>query len=148
MINYTEKGLELHEAVAAAGLSLYELDGVWVTDHDPVEVQAFIDAYQPDPLAWLPAINAKCEELMSLVKQGYPDSEVESWSKQETEARAGGGPLTDALAQARGIPAALLREKIIQKSDAFAVYSGQIIGMRQALEDRVLAGEIGVVWPE
>lgn len=146
MINYTEKGTGLHTAIVEAGLDLWEHDGVWVTSHDPEVVQAFVDAYQPDPLEWLPAINAKCEELMAMVKQGYPDSEVESWSKQENEARAGGGPLTDALAQTRGIPASLLRERIIAKADAFAVYSGQIIGQRQALEDRILAGEIGVVW--
>ena len=48
MIAYIEKGYGLHEAIAAAGLRLTEVDGVWEAD-DEKAVQAIIDTYA-DPL--------------------------------------------------------------------------------------------------
>ena len=48
MIAYSEKGYGLHEAIAAAGLRLSQVDGVWEAN-DEKAVQAIIDAYA-DPL--------------------------------------------------------------------------------------------------
>jgi antitoxin component HigA of HigAB toxin-antitoxin module len=100
----------------------------------------------PKPIAMirdylLGLINATCEAEMAAVKSGYPESEVLSWAKQETEARAyqadadASTPLIDSLAAARGLTKAELVSRIIAKADAFAVVSGAIIGKRQALED-------------
>lgn len=52
MINYTEKGQGLHAAIRAAGHSLREENGVWISSDDAT-VQALIDGYDP-----LPAIKA------------------------------------------------------------------------------------------
>ena len=46
MINYTEKGIGLHEEIARQGYKLFQLDGVWVAD-DEVAVQEIIDSYEP-----------------------------------------------------------------------------------------------------
>lgn len=46
MINYTEKGAGLHDAITAAGHVLREENGVWVSSDDAA-VQAIIDAYDP-----------------------------------------------------------------------------------------------------
>ncbi len=148
MINYTEKGAGLHEALSEAGLSIYELDGVWHSDSDHDAVNAFIASYVPSKSALLADINKKCEDLIQQLGGSYPMSEILSWDKQEAEARSGGGPLTDALAAARGIPAELLREKIIQKADAYAAACGAVIGIRQRLEDEILAGGTNIEWPE
>jgi hypothetical protein len=48
MINYTEKGSGLHQAIRKAGYSLREENGVFVSDNDEA-VQAIIDAYDPIP---------------------------------------------------------------------------------------------------
>lgn len=48
MINYIEKGPGLHEAIAAAGYSLYELNGSWVCSNEAA-VQKIIDEYDPRP---------------------------------------------------------------------------------------------------
>jgi hypothetical protein len=45
-LNYTEKGQGLHAAIHAAGLSLAQVDGVWVADNEAA-VQAIIDSYDP-----------------------------------------------------------------------------------------------------
>ena len=96
-------------------------------------------------LLWL---HQECDRRLAALKAGYPESEVLSWDKQEAEARAGGGPLVSALAAARGIDEQELIRRIMVKAEAFAVLSGTIIGQRQALEDQVRAGELGVVWPD
>ncbi|WP_337639617.1 hypothetical protein [Bilophila wadsworthia] len=73
----------------------------------------------------------------------YPDREIRTFDKQESEARAyaadatASTPLLSALAQARGIPLSELVERVLAKADAFAVASGSIIGQRQTLEDRL-----------
>ncbi|WP_052081017.1 hypothetical protein [Pseudomonas sp. ML96] len=95
----------------------------------------------------LDKLRDECDRRLAALKRDYPDSEVLSWDKQEAEARAGGGPLVAALAVARGIDEAELIRRILQKAEAFAVLSGTIIGQRQALEDRVRAGEVEVAWP-
>ena len=51
-------------------------------------------------------------------------------------------------AAARGIDEQELIRRILAKAEAFAALSGTIIGQRQALEDQVRAGELGVVWPD
>jgi hypothetical protein len=148
MINYIEKGIGMHEALSMAGMHIYELDGEWASKAPHEDVNAFIGAYQQDPREALTAINQRFVELMASVREGVPDDEVLSWSKQEAEARAGGGPLTIALSSLRGVPLEFLLSKIIEKADTYATYSGQVIGMRQALEDRVDSGELDVTWGE
>ena len=88
----------------------------------------------------LSEINTACEATLAAVKAGYPDSEVLSWSVQETEARAYALddtkpiPFLTALADARGVTVANLVALIIAKADAFAGISGSLIGKRQKLE--------------
>lgn len=88
-------------------------------------------------------ILADCEHAIAAIRAGYPESEVLSWAKQETEARAlvadagAATPLLDALALARGIDKAELAARVIAKADAFAAISGALIGKRQRLEDEL-----------
>lgn len=122
----------------------------------------FINPQNPDYLAWLAAgntltplpasyriakkkaaISGAAEMEISAIKSGYPESEVLSWSKQETEARAylannaAAVPLLDAMSGARAMSKAELAARIVAKSDAFAVLSGAVIGKRQKLEDQI-----------
>lgn len=89
--------------------------------------------------------NSLCEQRLAAVKASYSDSEVMSWDKQESEARAWLGnsaavtPLIDALSSTRGVAKAELVSRIIAKADAFAAYSGLCIGNRQRLEDELSA---------
>lgn len=107
----------------------------------------------------LAAINRRCALELAAVRVGYPDDEVQSWAKQEAEARA---YLADALSPtlflgalcgARGVPLPLLAAKVIEKADLFAAASGRAIGTRQACEDAIGAAEtpdaaLAVLWPE
>lgn len=60
MIQYTEKGVGLHQAIRAAGHWLREENGQWVSSNDAA-VQAIIDGY--DPAA--PARAAKWLEIQA-----------------------------------------------------------------------------------
>jgi hypothetical protein len=95
--------------------------------------------------AKLSEINAAADRAIATLTATYPDREISTFDKQESEARAyaadptASTPLLSALAQARGISLPDLVERVLAKADAFAVASGSIIGQRQALEDRLNA---------
>lgn len=87
-------------------------------------------------------INAGYERAAAAVKAGVPGTEISSWTKQETEARAyladstATTPLIDALATSRGYDKEALVLKIIEKADAYAATIGNLTGLRQKYEDQ------------
>lgn len=93
----------------------------------------------------LTRINAGYQAVISALTADYPDREIESWAKQETEARAyvldnqTPTPWIDAAAIAREIPKVDLIARIIAKADAFAPVHGHYTGVRQLLEDEINA---------
>ena len=93
--------------------------------------------------AKLSEINAAADRAIATLTATYPDREISTFDKQESEARAyaadptASTPLLSALAEARGISLPDLVERVLAKADAFIVASGSIIGQRQALKDRL-----------
>lgn len=87
----------------------------------------------------------KADNLKSGLLVGYPQTEIESFYRQEKEALAwtadknADTPMLKQIARVRGIPFEILVEKVIEKASQFAVAIGVIIGQRQAFEDRLLA---------
>lgn len=92
-------------------------------------------------------INAACERALAALSQAYPAGEVQSWSQQVKEAEALAAdpatpvPLLDAIAAARGLTAAELGARVLQKTAAYATLSGELIGRRQAAEDALATAE-------
>jgi hypothetical protein len=90
-------------------------------------------------------VAAKCATTLAPIKDGYPEGEQQTWTKQEDEARAykadpnSSTPLLAALAIARGVTIADLSGRVIAKADTFAAVSGALIGKRQRLEDEAMA---------
>lgn len=88
-------------------------------------------------------LNKACDYALESIKSGYPRSEIDSWPKQEIEARNYiGDPSYDpqllkSMAGARAIDLEDLALKVIVKADMFAAIAGNIIGHRQKQEDRV-----------
>ena len=114
-----------------------------VTHTSDEEAQRLADA----KAAKLSEINTECQRVLESLTPTYPERELTTFDKQESEARAyladatASTPLLSALAAARGIELADLVQRVIAKADAFAVASGSIIGQRQALEDRLDAAQ-------
>ncbi|STO64740.1 putative tail fiber assembly protein [Haemophilus parahaemolyticus] len=89
----------------------------------------------------------RADQLKNGLLVGYPQTEIESFYRQEKEALAKQAnpkaetPMLEQIARVRGVPLDLLIEKVIEKSAQFAVAIGIIIGQRQAFEDRLMAIE-------
>ena len=88
---------------------------------------------------------SKADEIKINLLVGYPQTEIESFYRQEKEALAWQAdnkvdtPMLKQIARVRGVPFEVLVEKVIEKASQFAVAIGVIIGQRQAFEDRLLA---------
>lgn len=89
----------------------------------------------------------RADQLKNGLLVGYPQTEIESFYRQEKEALAKQAnpkaetPMLEQIARVRGVPLDVLIEKVIEKSAQFAVAIGIIIGQRQAFEDRLMAIE-------
>ena len=89
----------------------------------------------------------RADQLKNGLLVGYPQTEIESFYRQEKEALAKQAnpkaetPMLEQIARVRGVPLDLLIEKVIEKSNQFAVAIGIIIGKRQQFEDRLVAIE-------
>ena len=91
----------------------------------------------------LSEINSKYSEATSSLVSTYPSTELLSFDKQEQEARAWlkdnniETPLIDALAEGRQIDKTDLVNRIINKSELFAIQTGYLTGQRQHYEDQL-----------
>ena len=107
------------------------------------EKQTALFAQQKESL--LNKLANKADQLKNSLLSGYPQTEIESFYRQEKEALAWQAdhststPMLSQIARVRGVPLEMLIEKVIEKSAQFAVAIGIIIGQRQAFEDRLLA---------
>lgn len=107
------------------------------------EKQTALFAQQKEGL--LNKLADKADKLKSGLLVGYPQTEIESFYRQEKEALAKQAnpkaetPMLEQIARARGVPLDVLIEKVIEKSNQFAVAIGIIIGKRQQFEDCLLA---------
>lgn len=119
------------------------------------EIQPYIDlwtaAAPPPPTdaeriaAAHARINVAYEIEVALLTADYPQTEIESWPKQETEARAwladnaASTPWLRGSAAERGINIPNLAALIIQKADELAPLQGAATGKRQRLRDQINA---------
>lgn len=92
-------------------------------------------------------INKEYEDAVRNLTIDTPDSEKQTWLKQESEARAylsgtmALTPLIDAMCETRGCTKEYMINKIIEKADAYAVAIGRLTGIRQAKEKLITQGE-------
>lgn len=107
------------------------------------EKQAALFADRKDKL--LDKLANKADEIKSSLLVGYPQTEIESFYRQEKEALAWqadkntDAPMLKQIARIRNIPFDVLVQKVLEKSGQFSLAIGVIIGQRQAFEDRLLA---------
>lgn len=135
MINYTEKGIGLHEAIQAAGHWLAQHDGVWVSDND-VAVQAIIDGYTMAQTA--DEIKARIDEyaasLRGKVTATVAPAEMASWTIKRAEAEAyqannaAATPFLSAESTARGVTVADLATRVLNNAAVLQSLEAQIAG--------------------
>lgn len=97
--------------------------------------------------AKLAEINAGCDAILKKAVSDYPETEQQTFYKQDAESAAylknpeTETPFLTTLATARGIDIETMVEKVRAKTDAFAQLSAFICGQRQAMEDTLDALE-------
>lgn len=118
--------------------SAHELkNGEWIIS--PEKMTALF-AQQKEAL--LNTLANKTDKLKSGLLVGYPQTEIDSFYRQEKEALAWQAdnttetPMLSQIAEIRGMPFEILVRKVLEKSNRFAIAVGAIIGQRQAFEDR------------
>lgn len=118
----------------------HEWDGkAWVIS--PAKISALFAEQKESLIAQLAN---KTDTLKEGLLVGYPQTEIDSFYRQEKEALAWQAdhnaetPMLKQIALLRGVPFEILVQKVIEKSEMFAMVIGAIIGQRQQLEDRIL----------
>lgn len=134
------------KAIIERGLqpSIYHVwsDKGWVLDEAQQAIQ-FKDAKAAK-------LNAATEKAQAIINEvagvnSLPDFEVQSWATQADEAQAWAKdnsahtPILSAIAQARGVPVDVLRQKALEKAQAYALLTATIAGQRQRFEDAIKA---------
>jgi len=120
---------------------LYSWQGTaWVID--PAKVAEQLESARTQTAA---RINQGYAAAINVIAKDYPETERDSWPKQEAEARAWvannttATPLLSAIAAARGTTLADICARVTANADAYAVYAGGVIGKRQARMLRLAA---------
>ena len=96
-------------------------------------------------IAALNRINSAYQAAIAAMTAGYPKDEIESWPKQEAEARAWmadpsvATPWMDGAATGRGISKPQLAARIVGSVNRFAAEHGELTGKRQKLRDQIAA---------
>lgn len=115
----------------------------WVIDP---EQQAVISAEKSAKLA---EINAKAQAFVNQLAHldETPEFERETWPIQREEAKAwqidphATTPTLALIAQVRGVPLDVLRQKAFEKAMAYQTVAAVVAGQRQAYEDRLNRAE-------
>lgn len=148
MINYIEKGYAMHEWLSSQGVNLVNRDGVFVSNAPDEQVNQLIAGYNPWPAekaVKFAEIDSDFESAVSSLTAGWPQHEIQTWSKQEAEARAftanpaSPTPMLATIASTRGLTVAELAQRVIRDADAFTNASAYYVGLRHKARQRVQA---------
>ncbi len=135
MINYTEKGFGLHQAIAAAGYTLAQHNGIWESNNDAA-VQPIIDGYTMTNVAndIKAQIDLHAAALRQKVTATVSPAEMASWPIKRAEAEAyqannaASTPFLSAESTARGITLAALAALILNNATTLQSMEAQIAG--------------------
>ncbi|HCU66156.1 MAG TPA: hypothetical protein DF774_10395 [Rheinheimera sp.] len=148
MIQYIEKGYGLHQMLAAQGIELRNVDGVWIANAPDDQVNQLIADYNPWPpekATKFAEIDQAFESAVSSLTAGWPQHEIQTWNKQEAEARAlvakpdAPTPMLSTIAATRGLTVPELAQRVIRDADAFTAASANFVGLRHKARQLVQA---------
>ena len=134
-----DNAINSHKYLTNNGYRLLELDNPYNEDGSFVKLTD--DMLKP---FMLETANSTYENTVVSLTAGVPASEVLTWTKQEQEARAYlvdnsvSTPLINGIIANRSkYTKDELVLKIIEKADAYAAAIGQLVGIRQDVEDNI-----------
>ena len=168
MINKTEKGSGLNEALTEAGIQLRKRAGEWVCikpvaygqvaiDARDAEIQAVIDAYDPTAYelsAALKRFSISAQKYVDVEskKDKYPEFEQQTWGMQREDVVAlqsnasASTPTLDMIATHRGRDREAHIAATTPKALGYVQLSLYAAGKRQAKEDEADAAALTGDW--
>lgn len=147
-IQYIEKGYSMHLWLANQGVHLMQRGTEWVTNIPAEQLNELIAGYNPWPAekaAKFAEIDADFESAISSLTAGWPQHEIQTWGKQEAEARAlvanplAPTPMLSMIASTRGLSVLELAQRVIRDADAFTTASAYYVGVRHKTRQLVQA---------
>lgn len=135
-LRYIEKGAGLHNAIAAAGHALAQVDGVWQCSNEAA-VQAIIDSYTLDKAKAekCGSVSAHAKALRDMVVAAISAGEMASWPIKASEAARFGAtgdasqcPMLSSEAASRGVTVAELVGKVNGNAARFIAAEAAIGG--------------------
>lgn len=145
MINYTEKGYGLHEAIKDAGHFLRQENGEWVSSNDTA-VQAIIDGFSISDAANFVSglIDDKAKSLRDKFSKKVSASEMAAWASKKLEAdkfqvskNNADAPTLVIEAGFRGVTVQNLVNKVISNFDTTSQRESRISGVAGKHKDAV-----------
>ena len=152
MINYQDKGIGLTVWLDQQGVILEQAFtdgvGVWQSNVPDDQINALIEQYNPwvyvkaDKLA---EIDEDFQKTIDGLTAGWPEGEIKTWAKQESEALAlqsnpsASTPFLTMIAAQRGITVADLASRVLRDSAAFSNASAYYVGLRHKARQLVQA---------
>ena len=112
------------------------------------ELENPVYSFEDKQLMKLNEINDEAEFVLAQLKASYPQSEIDTWTRQALEARAydadnsAATPLLDGIASSRGIDRVELIGRAKAKADASDAILMATIGKRQKLVDEIDAATV------
>lgn len=117
-----------------------------VSDGTPVDIgQAWEVTVEQAVAARIAEATSICDAALAPLGREYGAYEMATWDQQYSEAvalmadPAASVPLITALAQARGMDAGVLAQRIIRNRETWSVLTGNVIGQRLKIVDRINA---------
>ncbi|MGX2951682.1 hypothetical protein ACWIUA_12425, partial [Ursidibacter sp. B-7004-1] len=115
-------------------------NGEWVLTAENQQAQ-----FEQHRIQLISKLSDQTDRLKSAILVGYPQAEIDSFYRQEREAREWLADNSTPTPMLSGIVAsrpeipnlAVLVEKVVEKANAFSAVMGAIIGKKQAVETRI-----------
>lgn len=149
MINYIEKGFGLHQHLANNACYLEQnQDGSWVSNLSDEATNGLIQSYNPwvkEKANKFAEIDIAFQKTIDGLTAGWPEGEIKTWAKQETEAialqsnPAAITPFLTMIAAQRGITVPDLASRVLRDSTAFSNASAYYVGLRHKARQLVQA---------
>lgn len=149
MINYIEKGFDLHTHLSENGCLIeQQQDGTWTSNLSDEDTNNLMESYNPwvkEKANKFAEIDKDFQRYIDGLTAGWPEGEIKTWNKQEAEALALQSnpqaitPTLTMIATQRGLTVPELASRVLRDATAFSQASGYYVGLRHKARQLVQA---------
>jgi len=143
-------GYGLTEHLQSLGYSLVQRGNEWHLEGatSEAEAQSVINSYNPwasEKAAKIAEIDEAFDEATNSLTSGWPQHEIQTWNKQEAEARkylsdnSTPTPMLSVISYTRNLTVGELALRVVRDADAFTTASAHYVGLRHKARQQIQA---------